>query len=86
MGSDARIGRKFLWAGPGYGGSCFPKDVAALVRSGDHHGVNLSILKILASQLIDIHSQHQTLEINQSLFQITRILSKKYKYISKNHK
>ena len=32
--------------------------------------VNLSILKILASQLIDIHSQHQTLEINQSLFQI----------------
>lgn len=45
MGSDARIGRKFLWAGPGYGGSCFPKDVAALVRTGDQYGVDLSILK-----------------------------------------
>lgn len=45
MGSDARIGRKFLWAGPGYGGSCFPKDVAALVKTGDQYGVNLSILK-----------------------------------------
>ena len=45
MGSDGRIGRKFLWAGPGYGGSCFPKDVAALVRTGDQYGVDLSILK-----------------------------------------
>ncbi len=45
MGSDARIGRKFLWAGPGYGGSCFPKDVAALVKTGDQFGVSLEILK-----------------------------------------
>lgn len=45
MGADPRIGRKFLWAGPGYGGSCFPKDVAALVRTGDAHGVPLQILK-----------------------------------------
>jgi UDPglucose 6-dehydrogenase len=45
MGSDARIGRKFLWAGPGYGGSCFPKDVAALVKTGDQYGVSLEILK-----------------------------------------
>jgi UDPglucose 6-dehydrogenase len=45
MGADPRIGRKFLWAGPGYGGSCFPKDVAALVRTGDAHGVSLEILK-----------------------------------------
>ncbi len=45
MGSDPRIGRKFLWAGPGYGGSCFPKDVAALVKTGDHFGVSLEILK-----------------------------------------
>lgn len=45
MGSDGRIGRKFLWAGPGYGGSCFPKDVSALVKTGDQYGVNLSILK-----------------------------------------
>jgi UDPglucose 6-dehydrogenase len=45
MGSDPRIGRKFLYAGPGYGGSCFPKDVSALVRSGEKYGVNLSVLK-----------------------------------------
>ena len=45
MGLDPRIGRKFLYAGPGYGGSCFPKDVAALLRTGEHFGVDLSVLK-----------------------------------------
>lgn len=45
MGLDPRIGRKFLYAGPGYGGSCFPKDVAALLRTGEDHGVDLSVLK-----------------------------------------
>jgi UDPglucose 6-dehydrogenase len=45
MGSDPRIGRKFLWAGPGYGGSCFPKDVAALIRTADEYGVPMEILK-----------------------------------------
>ncbi len=49
MGSDVRIGRKFLWAGPGYGGSCFPKDVAALIRTGDQYGVPLGVLKSVTS-------------------------------------
>lgn len=44
MGADPRIGRKFLWAGPGYGGSCFPKDVEALLKTGEKNGLNLSIL------------------------------------------
>ena len=44
MGLDNRIGKKFLHAGPGYGGSCFPKDVQAMQRSGQEFGVDLSVL------------------------------------------
>ncbi|HYX33060.1 MAG: UDP-glucose/GDP-mannose dehydrogenase family protein [Pseudobdellovibrionaceae bacterium] len=44
IGSDARIGRKFLYAGPGYGGSCFPKDVSALLKTSIVHGVELKVL------------------------------------------
>jgi len=43
VGSDARIGPKFLYAGPGYGGSCFPKDVKALVHTGREHGLELEL-------------------------------------------
>ena len=43
VGSDMRIGPKFLYAGPGYGGSCFPKDVQALVQTGREHGVELDL-------------------------------------------
>lgn len=45
IGSDARIGNKFIYPGTGYGGSCFPKDVQALVRTADEHGHPLDILK-----------------------------------------
>lgn len=45
IGSDARIGNKFIYPGTGYGGSCFPKDVQALVRTADEHGHTLEILK-----------------------------------------
>jgi UDPglucose 6-dehydrogenase len=43
VGSDTRIGGKFLYAGPGYGGSCFPKDVQALVNTAHEHGVDLQL-------------------------------------------
>jgi UDPglucose 6-dehydrogenase len=44
MGSDARIGPKFLFAGPGFGGSCFPKDLRAAISTGRAVGYNLEIL------------------------------------------
>jgi UDPglucose 6-dehydrogenase len=44
IGLDGRIGRKFLHAGPGYGGSCFPKDTLALLRTAELHGVPLRIV------------------------------------------
>lgn len=45
MGLDGRIGKKFLHAGPGYGGSCFPKDTLALVRIAQEHGVASRIVE-----------------------------------------
>ena len=45
MGLDKRIGEKFLNAGPGFGGSCFPKDTTAMALMGEKYGVDLSLIK-----------------------------------------
>jgi UDPglucose 6-dehydrogenase len=45
IGTDRRIGPAFLFPGPGYGGSCFPKDVKALIRTGKERGVPLDVLQ-----------------------------------------
>jgi UDPglucose 6-dehydrogenase len=67
IGSDSRIGNKFIYAGVGYGGSCFPKDVKALIRTGREYGYPMRILqsvdevneyqKALLSQKIKSHYQ-----------------------------
>ena len=49
IGSDTRIGNKFIYPGAGYGGSCFPKDVKALIRTGDEYEKSLDILKAVES-------------------------------------
>lgn len=45
IGTDTRIGNKFIYPGIGYGGSCFPKDVQALIRTADQNGYEMQILK-----------------------------------------
>jgi len=49
IGSDSRIGQSFLFPGPGYGGSCFPKDVKALVKMASECGVPLDVLTAVES-------------------------------------
>jgi len=45
IGSDSRIGNKFIYAGLGYGGSCFPKDVKAIIKTAADHGYELRVMK-----------------------------------------
>jgi UDPglucose 6-dehydrogenase len=60
IGSDQRIGRAFLYPGPGYGGSCFPKDVKAIIHTADALGLSLDVLKAVeevneAQKLVVLH-------------------------------
>ncbi|MBR5324588.1 MAG: UDP-glucose/GDP-mannose dehydrogenase family protein [Muribaculaceae bacterium] len=49
IGSDSRIGTKFLYPGCGYGGSCFPKDVKALIKTAESKGYSMDVLKAVES-------------------------------------
>jgi UDPglucose 6-dehydrogenase len=60
IASDSRIGKAFLYAGVGYGGSCFPKDVKALVHTGRAHGVPMSILE--ATDTVNLRQRGVMLE------------------------
>lgn len=57
IGSDTRIGRSFLFPGVGFGGSCFPKDVRALIHTGSEHGVEMSIASSV--QQVNINQQER---------------------------
>ncbi|MFM1932224.1 MAG: hypothetical protein RL226_1527, partial [Bacteroidota bacterium] len=56
MGTDTRIGKRFLFPGIGYGGSCFPKDVQALAKSGKDHGFKFNIL----DAVMDVNDNQKT--------------------------
>ena len=65
MGLDKRIGAKFLEAGPGYGGSCFPKDVKAFINSAKKNDVNFSIL-----ETVDLSNEIRPNEIVEKIINL----------------
>ncbi len=66
MGSDSRIGKRFLFPGVGYGGSCFPKDVQALAKTADDHGYDFKILKSVMN--VNAIQKHRLTEKIQAHF------------------
>jgi UDPglucose 6-dehydrogenase len=72
IGLDSRIGSKFLQAGIGWGGSCFPKDVSALVHTADDYGYEAHLLKSAVSV-----NQRQRLIVVEKLQQVLKILKGK---------
>ncbi|MBW4622120.1 MAG: UDP-glucose/GDP-mannose dehydrogenase family protein [Cyanosarcina radialis HA8281-LM2] len=72
IGLDSRIGGKFLQAGIGWGGSCFPKDVSALVHTADDYGYEAHLLKSAVSV-----NQRQRLIVVEKLQQVLKILKGK---------
>lgn len=57
IGSDSRIGSKFLYPGCGYGGSCFPKDVKALIKTAEKNGYSMGVLKAVE----DVNERQKTI-------------------------
>jgi UDPglucose 6-dehydrogenase len=67
MGSDRRIGPDFLYAGPGFGGSCFPKDISALIKTGALVNVSTSLLDAVLS--VNDHQKNILADKAASLFE-----------------
>lgn len=63
IGSDARIGNKFIYPGIGYGGSCFPKDVKALIKTASENGYDMQIL-----QAVEAVNEYQKTVLFQKIF------------------
>lgn len=63
IGSDARIGKRFLFPGIGYGGSCFPKDVQALAKSADEHNYDFQILR----SVMQVNEKQKTIIVDKLL-------------------
>lgn len=66
MGLDHRIGSKFLHAGPGFGGSCFPKDLAALIQTGERNGHPMQIASA-ASRVNDVQRARMIAKIREAV-------------------
>ncbi|ALO16547.1 UDP-glucose dehydrogenase family protein [Salinivirga cyanobacteriivorans] len=73
IGSDSRIGNKFIYAGTGYGGSCFPKDVKALINTSDKNNHSLDILKAVES----VNERQKTTLVNKLMYHFNNDLKGK---------
>jgi UDPglucose 6-dehydrogenase len=73
IGSDQRIGRAFLYPGPGYGGSCFPKDVKAIIHTADSMGLSLDVLKAVE----EVNEQQKLVVLQKTLKYLGRDLTGK---------
>lgn len=73
MGKDSRIGSQFLYAGLGYGGSCFPKDVQALSRTSKDHAFNFEIL----SAVMNVNERQRANMLNRMLDRMGDVAGKK---------
>lgn len=61
IGTDNRIGNKFIYPGVGYGGSCFPKDVKALIKTAEENGYSMSVLKAVE----DVNERQKSVMVNK---------------------
>jgi len=61
MGSDSRIGRSFLYPGCGYGGSCFPKDIRAIIKVGEEAGYEMKVIKAVE----EVNNRQKTILFNK---------------------
>lgn len=74
IGSDSRIGQKFLYPGIGFGGSCFPKDVQALVRSGREVGYNFEII----NSVLDVNDRQKIKLVDKVINYFGDVKGKKF--------
>lgn len=73
IGSDARIGNRFLYPGCGYGGSCFPKDVKALLRTGREHGYTMHIIQAVE----DVNDQQKRVVFDKLKYSLGDLAGKR---------
>lgn len=74
IGSDRRIGKYFIYPGTGYGGSCFPKDVKAIIKTADKNGYSLKILKAVE----DVNDRQKATLYNKALEHFGDLKGKKF--------
>ena len=73
IGSDNRIGNKFIYPGVGYGGSCFPKDVKALIKTAEENGYSMSVLKAVE----EVNERQKSVMVNKVFSHFGEDLSSK---------